>query len=381
MPRFARRMLLAALAATTVLGLKHFACEPLAAAAGKPVIPKFQIQYWDIPNRAGSLAIWDFNNSGQVAGWFVHATGETRIYLYDPATIRTTATDLIDAIQGAGLPEGWRISQGQLHLNDHGVILGSMSTIDPNPTTGVRDSWVYLLDTRSPSPEIVPLPAFAGVLACLPIGLNDNGDIVCSYKPESGPWNFFLYNPAIDDEPLFLDPMYRGVKLGEAIDGLPAMIGGRYGDGLTTAYRAVPELGLFSTVPWSGGGSMFIQDMNSSGVFVGLNGNLNPVRLVGSTMQTFSLPSGTRPVDVNESNDVLFNKVYLFRDDVGTINLRSYLKGSKSDLAIFTGASSVSTAKCNDRDLSTDYSQVCGSLTRSDGVVMPFLLTPVITSR
>jgi len=381
MSRLIRRSLLAVVIAASFLGIKHLASQPLAAAAGRPVIPKFQLQYWDVPNRGGTLAIWALNNAAQAAGWFVHSSGETRIFLYDPAVSKTTATDLIELIDGAGLPEGWRITQGGLHLNDNGVILGSMSTIAPNPATGIRDSWVYLLDTRAPYPEIVPLPAFGGVLGCNPIGLNDNGDIVCSYKSESGVWGFFLYNPATSDEPMFLDPMYKGVKLGEADDELPAMIGGRYGEGNSTAYRAVPELGLFSTVPWSSGSSVFIQDMNSSGAFVGLGANMVPVRLVGTRMQTFSLPSGTLSRDINESNDVLFSKVYLFRDDVGMINLRSYLKGSKADLAIFSGASSVNTAKCNDRDPLTNYAQVCGSLTRSDGVLMPFLLTPVLSSR
>ncbi len=44
--------------------------------AQTPAIPKFAIQYWDVPGRIGSITVTDMNNLGQITGVYKDANDE-----------------------------------------------------------------------------------------------------------------------------------------------------------------------------------------------------------------------------------------------------------------------------------------------------------------
>lgn len=359
---------------------------PGEALAQIPAIPKFAIQYWDVPNRTGAMTLFDMNRSGQIVGYYADATGESHAFLYSPSVNRQTAFDFAATFGGAGVPEGWKYKEAR-DINDQGIILGVLTTIDPtlvDPVSGKRPVRGFILDTRVPSPSIVLLPELVGISQYHPYHLNNDGDIVGRYWAEDGGRGFFFFNPAEHENLIRLDPIIATADLGERIDGI-AMVGGQVNPRGTTVYRCIPELGVMNVVSnitnvW------FVNGMNDNGSFVCWHQSVGPRpgRIVGDKLETLA-PYNQAPLDINNSNDVVLTGGYLYRDDRGAIALKLYLSGSKADLATWNSTSTVNLNLINDRDSVSKYGVMAGQLDfYVNGVntrQQPFTLTPIAKRR
>jgi hypothetical protein len=358
--------------ALTSLGILCLAITSPAHAqtGGKaPAIPKFQIQYWHVPGSVGNFSYTNVNNYGQIAGNYTDTNGQARAFLYKPQVNLTTAMDVEAMTANAGVPAGWRIS-GAVGINDHGVLLGTLTRKDPD--TGVVTQWPYRLDTLAQSPAVVPLPNLPGVSEAFTVAINNDGDILCRYGGTPGSRSVFVFNPATQTVPYFLDKIVTNVHLGNSTTAGSAIVGGRYADG--SLFRWVPATNMVANI----GVSMVPFGMNDQGVMAGQYNGF-AARLITAPPRTFSVS----PVawDVNNSNDLAISRGYLYRDDVGYVTIKNYLSGSTADLALWSAASTDLTYCLNERQSATGFSQIAGYLSFTDGSRQPYLLTPIAKPR
>ncbi len=332
MKHFKMHMTLGLVAAAALLVLRPAwnDTQVLAGRAKPPAIPKFQLQYWDIPNRdeTHQPSVGSMNVHGQIAGFYVHNNGAYRGYLYDPKISATTAMDLESTFGTAGLPEGWQIERA-VTINDDGVISGYMTTIDPE--TGVKRGWPFLLDTLADNPEVVPMPDVTAITSCYPTDFNNAGDILCRYSLD-GKTYYFFFNPALDSEPYFQDqPVASGVALSNPTANQPAQVMLRLLDG--SLQRWIPEWNTLAAVGVSG---IYVDDVNDAGHVAGQY-QTRPMRLITPPPQKFGL-GYANAYSINNSDDVAIDDGYIYRDDTGYIYLKTYLSGSKADKALWASA-------------------------------------------
>ncbi len=297
---------------------------------------------------------------------------------------RTTAFDLEDLFGTEGIPEGWKY-RSAYQISNNGLILGALTTIDADiihPITGKRPEQGFIIDTLSPSPTVTLLPLLDGIAQYRPIKINNAGDMVGLYWAEDGTKGKFFFNPDEDENLRFLDPLTYAVHLGERINGV-AVVGGQYGPTGSNVFRWNPATGTTTVVP-SVSTVWVLTDINDAGNFSGIQtGKIFGMRIIGDTMQSM-WPYSQVANAINNSNDVLLSGGYLYRDDRGTIFLKSYLSGSSADLALWNSATFVWTSKLNNRDTVTKYGQMAGHLNvpvNGASRQQPFLLTPIAKKR
>ncbi|MFO0975704.1 MAG: hypothetical protein U0996_04860 [Planctomycetaceae bacterium] len=376
-----RRFLLGLCAAIVLVGLSDVA---LAQKSRKPAPPKFQLQYFNVPGRGALMSAADINNLGQVVGYYEDAVGQLRGFFYDPAISLTTAMDLEEMVLGAGVPTGWRLTHAR-SINDGGMILGEMAGTDPETGEPVR--WGFVLDALSPEPTVIPLPDIPGVdeySRLRPVDINNNGDILCYYSADGALWNV-VFNPFLQTGPWYLDQPVWGTysnRMGNATASNGATVGVRLADG--TLARWIPASNVL--VNLGVGSNVTCLDVNDAGHMVGSYNNL-PMRLITPPPKTFNV--GTQLTNwasgINNSNDVTISSGYLYRDDVGLVNLSSYLSGTTADRAIWTNAVIKGVGRITDRDVTSNYGQIMGTLSirNADGTLyyQPYLLTPIAPAR
>ena len=383
------------LKATCLLLLSFVFQIPSLAFGQGPAIPKFALRYWDVPGRGSAdIGISAMNNLGQIVG-STTISQVRRQFIYSPKINPSTAIYFEDAFGNAGIPDGWKWNY-VYDINDHGIMVGTLATIDPDPTTGNHLRRGFILDTLAPQPSVVLLPELDGILEYIPSKINNQGDMVGRYVALDGITGWFFFNPAEHDELIrvdLLDP-YRvesdesllgTLHLGDRVNGF-AMVGGQYatrGSSGNYVYRCFPELGTFevSTLP----GRVRVHDMNSHGALVGYSGDFYtashfPIRIDGSQIRTINL-SRKSAWDINDTGDVVIEGGYMYRDDRGVINLTSYLSGTKSDINRWKSARFNASTLMNDRGSVSKYGQVAGVLTIDvNGVTQKqaYLLTPIV---
>ncbi|MCA9038428.1 MAG: hypothetical protein KDA91_25055 [Planctomycetaceae bacterium] len=376
-----RKLLLSLAAAMLLAGLSDVA---LAQKSRKPSPPKFQLQYFNVPGRGALMSAADINNLGQVVGYYEDSVGHLRAFFYDPAISATTAMDLEAMIDGAGVPTGWRLTHAR-SINDGGIILGEMAGSDPETGEPVR--WGFVLDTLSTEPAVIPLPDIPGVdefSRLRPVDINNNGDILCYYSANGALWNV-VFNPFLQSGPWFLDQPVWGSysnKIGNATASSGAIVGIRLADG--TLARWIPESDLL--VNLGVGSNVMCVDINDAGYMVGSYNN-SPMRLITPPPKTFNV--GVQLTNwasgINNSNDVSISSGYLYRDDIGLVNLSSYLSGTTVDRTLWSNAALKGLGKIADRNVTSKYGQMIGTLSirNADGTLyyQPYLLTPIAPTK
>ncbi|XZE35497.1 hypothetical protein SH501x_000995 [Pirellulaceae bacterium SH501] len=343
-------------------------------AQPKIAIPKFKIQYWDIPGRVGRAHIkpGGLNNYGQLIGNYYDANDESRPFLYEPQINPTSAMDLRSITE---VPEGWEI-EGVAGINDNGIIFGRMTSQDPE--TGLVEKWPFLLDTLADELVAVPIPDLPSQLlsslpndlqslsTSSPIAISNHGDLLFRFSVAPGEGYALVFNPW-EQTVNYFDQLVFSVFLGNSLTG-PAIVGGRYADG--SVFRWTPETGTIENFNLT----MAVFAMNDRGVIAG-QFNSRAARLITAPPRMFS--NSVVAWDVNNSNDLALSGGILFRDDVGSVTITNYLSGTKADRNRWYSATSNLTLALNDRQPASGFSQMAGYLTFQDGTQQPYLVTPI----
>ena len=343
-------------------------------AQPKTAIPKFKLQYWDIPGRVGraSLSPGDLNNYGQFVGSYYDVNGELRPFLYEPQINPTSAVDLRSITQ---VPEGWEI-EGVVGINDNGIIFGRMTSQDPE--TGLVEKWPFLLDTLADELVAVPIPDLPSqqlsslpndlqsLSTSSPIAISNHGDLLFRFSVAPGEGYALVFNPW-EQTVYYLDQLVSSVFLGNPITG-PAIVGGRYADG--SVFRWTPATGTIENFNLT----MAVFAMNDRGVIAG-QFNSRAARLITAPPRMFS--NSVVAWDVNNSNDLAMSGGILFRDDVGSVTITNYLSGTKADRTRWSSATANLCLALNDRQPASGFSQIVGYITFQDGSQQPYLLTPI----
>lgn len=374
-------VLFTVLFATTIVGLLPLTSGTAHAGKRKASPPKFQLQYFDIPGRGPLMASGDINDLGQVVGYYQDAAGELRGFFYDPEISATTAIDLETMIGGSGVPEGWHVTHAK-SINNFGIILGEMAGIDLE--TGNKVRWGFVIDINAPSPTVIPLPEIPGVdefSVMRPMSINNDGDILCQYTADGARW-IFVVNPFTQAEPQFLNqPVWDSYssKIANATSSHSAIVGTRLADG--TLARWTPETNTLQRLEVNGTHA----GINDAGHIAGYYNGF-AMRLITPPPKTFNVGYQLLPGagGINNSSDVTIGGGYLYRDDVGLINLTNYLSASTADRALWTGALSKGVGGITERDSKSNYGRMIGSLTFRDSAGQlcrqPFILTPIVTN-
>lgn len=343
------------------------------AFAGKPAggstLPKvrFQIQYFVMPHGAGGGNIDDMNSYGETVGWYLDATGQKRAFVFLPNLNSQTAYDLNDLVAA---PAGWIIASA-VGINDHGIIVGSLSQTGSNADPNARRGFV--LDTGAPTLSLQSLPDSAWTNTS-PWDINDNGDIVGLYSDANGAWYIYIYNPADDIVPITMGPAVKPstICLNNPQGARPAQVGGQLADG--TQFRWTPGFGL-ETVPT--GGLQYVYGINDAGTLCGaayVKGKF-ATALYTSSLVTLSGGQGIA-YDINNGGDVIVgDPATYYQAGWGFMSMSSLIDTSDPDYTIWKSGASY-LVKLGERD-STNFGKVCGETVFSDGSHTNFVLTPV----
>jgi hypothetical protein len=105
------------------------------------------------------------------------------------------------------------------------------------------------------------------------------------------------------------------------------------------------------------------------------------MRLPQSTPQVLTGAPAHFGTAINNDRDVLLDdasgdtSLFLFRDDLGYLDLNNLVTGSDADLVLWFGGDRILDL-LNDRDPTMHFGQIVGRLHLPNGPVMQYILTP-----